>query len=245
MSVARAILLYCLSWNRLPEYIKQCSVNPISLFNSGLVDDLWEPSVYLRFRVWKPGIVDHGLVVTDVLHILYSQRSPHRFPVNASAPALHLVPLSSASSYPKYPWQAPQHTCQASCTSCLEKLQRAKLNMTKLAGFCSAPSSPSPVACVPPQCPKEKSSLCQSTWSPAASCWGQRCPNGASGRHNHKSCRRSLVPLPCQRIMFWGIINNSWKESQGGDDHFYKRHRTIIPSWRSWCSEKKESEMPM
>lgn len=49
-------------------------------------------------------------MVTDVLHILYSQRSPHRFPVNASAPALHLVPLSSASSYPKYPWQASQHT---------------------------------------------------------------------------------------------------------------------------------------
>lgn len=166
-----------------------------------------------------------GLVVSNVLHILCSQGGPHGCSVNASTTALHLVPLGSASQYPKHPWKASQCTHSSLLRPPVWRNQgdynpsQPKIVGTTVSAFALPPPPPFQM----PVCPCKGTALLAT-----ASCAQEHRGDAARGvlpgdlrqsnpQKLQKEHTNSLVALPYQRRALLGASTHSWKESQGDD----------------------------
>lgn len=172
-----------------------------------------------------------GLVVSDVLHILCSQGRPHGCSVNASTTALHLVPLGSASQYPKHPWKASQCTHSSLLRPPVWRNQgdynppQPKIAGTAVSAFALPPPPPFQM----PVCPCKGTALLAT-----APCAQEHHGDGAggfslgtSGRATHKSCRRSTPTALCHCLAkgerFWEHQPTAEKNLKGMIlDYFYK-----------------------
>lgn len=184
--------------------------------------------------MWKPGVVDDGLVVLDVLCILCGQGDPHGCSVKANVTLLQLVLLGFASCYPRQPWKAPQCTAESILGPPVWRNQgQHKPSQTKIE------SSTVSALVLPLSLLPDVRVSTQGSTSPCHTPHSQEHHCDGAGGHQQepqaKQCPRaaeeapqggSLVPMPCQSkeasAHFWKHLPTTEKTLKGLIlDYFY------------------------